>query len=77
MKFWAKVFKVLGYIWLCLAAAFLLFRLGGVWINEGFSAVQDLLSPYNVLNFIFTAILIAPGLGLLTLSEKLKNKSQS
>jgi hypothetical protein len=77
MKFWAKVFKVLGHIWLCLAAAFLFFRIGGVWINEGFSAVQDLLSPYNILNFIFTAFIIAPGLGLLTLSEKLKNKSQS
>ena len=76
MKFWAKFLKVLGQIWLFLAATFLFFRIGEVWINEGFSAVQDLLSPYNILNFIFTVVIIAPGLGLLSLSEKLKNKSQ-
>ena len=77
MKFLAKVTKVFGYILICLAGAFLSFRTGVVWINEGFSAVQDLLSPYNIVNFIFTVSILAPGYGLLILSEKLKNKSQS
>ena len=75
MKFLAKVIKVFGYILICLAGVFLSFRTGVVWYNEGFSAVQDLLSPYNFVNFLFTIAILSPGAGLLILSEKLKNKS--
>lgn len=75
MKFWATVSKVLGYIWLVLAGLLILAGIVGVWMKEGFSGVQELLSPFNVVNYIVTIITLAPGIGLLILSEKLKKQS--
>lgn len=77
MKFWAIVCKVLGYIWLVLAGLLILVGIAGVWMKEGFSGVQDLLSPFNVANYIVTIITLAPGIGLLMLSNKLQDKARS
>jgi hypothetical protein len=77
MKFWAIVCKVLGYIWLVLAGLLILVGIAGVWMKEGFSGVQDLLSPFNVVNYIVTIVTLAPGIGLLMLSDKLQDKARS
>ena len=74
MKFWIFTSKVLGYIWLLLAGILILMGIGGVWMKEGFSGVQDLLSPFNVVNWLVTVATLAPGIGLLMLSEKLQSK---
>lgn len=76
MKFWETTCKVLGYIWLVLAGLLILAGIMGVWMKDGFSGVQYLLSPFNVANYIVTAITLAPGIGLLTLSDKLRSKAQ-
>lgn len=75
MKFWATTCEVIGYIWLVLAGLLIFAGIIGVWMNEGFSGVQDLLSPFNVENYIVTAITLAPGIGLLMLSDKLQSKA--
>lgn len=75
MNFWATVSKVIGYIWLVLAGLLILASIIGVWMKEGFSGVQDILSPFNVLNWLVTVATLAPGIGLIMLSEKLRNKS--
>jgi len=77
MKFWASTFKVIGYICLVLASLLILSGIIGVWEKDGFSGVQDLLSPFNVLNYIVTAITLAPGIGLLMFSYRLQNKVHS
>lgn len=74
MKFWATVSKVIGYIWLVLACLLILVGIVGVWMKQGFSGVQDLLTPFNVINGVVTLITLAPGIGLLMLSEKLQRK---
>lgn len=77
MKVWIVLLKVFGYIWLTAAVLLILAGIAGVWMKGGFSAVQELLSPFNVVNFVVTVITLAPGLGALTLAEKLKAKNQS
>ncbi|MGE3153691.1 MAG: hypothetical protein AB7G48_13255 [Nitrospiraceae bacterium] len=77
MKFWAITCKVLGYVWLVLAGLLILVGIVGVWMKEGFSGVQDLLSPFNVANYVVTIITLAPGIGLLMLSDKLQAKARS
>ena len=74
MNFWATVSKIIGYIWLVLAGPLILVGIYGVWMKEGFSGVQNLMSPFNVTNYIVMIITLAPGIGLLVLSEKLKTK---
>ncbi len=77
MKFWATYCKVLGYIWLVVTGILILVGIAGVWIKEGFSGVQDLLSPSNVVNYIAMAIALIPGIVLLKLSKSLQRKVQT
>jgi hypothetical protein len=72
MKYWAITCKVLGYVWLVLAGLLISVGIVGVWMKEGFPGVQDLLSPFNVTNYVLTIITLAPGIGLLILSDKLQ-----
>ena len=74
MKFWITTCKVLGYIWIIVALLFIFTGIVGVWMDEGFSGVQQLLSPFNIANWIVTVITLAPGMGLLMLSRKLQDK---
>ena len=67
--------KGFGYIWLTGAVLLILAGIAGTWMKGGFSAVQDLLSPFNVVNWVFTVITLAPGLGALAWAEKLKAKN--
>jgi hypothetical protein len=53
----------------------ILAAIAGTWMKGGFSAVQELLSPFNVVNWIVTVTTLAPGLGALAWAEKLKAKS--
>jgi len=65
MKVWIVLLKVFGYIWLTAAVLLILAGIAGTWMKGGFSAVQELLSPFNVVNWIVTVITLAPGLGAL------------
>lgn len=74
MKFLATFCKVLGYVWLIAAGIVIFIGIVGVWMNEGFSGVQQLLSPFNIANWLITVITLAPGIGLLFLSDKLRQR---
>jgi len=65
MKFWILVLKFFGYAWVTLAVVFIGAGIIGVWMNGGFSAVQELLSPFNITNWLVTAVTLAPGIGAL------------
>src|SRR3989442_5008155 len=75
MKVWIALLKVFGYIWLTAAVLLILAGIAGTWMKGGFSAVQDLLSPFNVVNWIVTVVTLAPCLGALAWAEKLKAQS--
>jgi len=77
MKTWAKVLKVLGYIWCILAIAIILVGTIGVLMSEGFSGIQRLLSPFNVINYIVMFIIILPGIGAIIWADKIKEKTSS
>ena len=64
MKAFAVITKVLGYVWLDLAGILIIAGIIGVFVQEGFSGVQALLSPFNIVNYIVTGITLAPGIGL-------------
>lgn len=65
----AKVCRFLGQAWLTLACLVMLLGYGMVWYKDGFSALQGMLSPFNVVNYVAVAVTLSPGLGLLALAE--------
>ena len=52
MKIWIAMLKVFGYVWLILGVIAVLIGVAGTWIKGGFSAVQELMSPVNVVNWV-------------------------
>ncbi len=74
MQFWATYCKVLGYVWLVATGLLILVGISNVWMKEGFSGVQDMLSLSNAVNYIAMAIAVIPGVVLLKLSENLRSK---
>ncbi len=77
MQFWATYCKVIGYIWLVVTGLLIVVGIGVVWMKEGLSGVQYLLSPSNVANYIAMAIALIPGIVLLKLSGSLQRKIQT
>ncbi len=77
MQFWATYCKVVGYVWLVATGLLILVGISNVWMKEGFSGVQDLLSPYNAVNYIAMVIVVVPGIVLLKLSENFQRKLQT
>jgi hypothetical protein len=77
MQFWATYCKVIGYIWLVVTGLLIVAGIGVVWMKEGFSGVQYLLSPSNVVNYIAMVIALIPGIILLKLSASLQRKVET
>lgn len=75
MKFWITILKIFGYIWLIAAVILILAGLYGIWMKDGFSGVQETLSPFNIINWIVTLITVAPGIGSIAWANKLKEKN--
>lgn len=74
MKVWIIVLKVFGYIWATLGVIAILIGIAGTWMKGGFSAVQELMSPFNVVNWVVMVITLAPGLGALAWAKNLAEK---
>ena len=74
MKVWIVLLKVFGYIWLTAVGLLILAGAAGTWREGGFSAVQELLSLFNIVNWLVTVITLAPGFGALTWAKKLKTR---
>ena len=74
MKIWIKVLKGFGYGWLTLAGVLIFIGIIGVWMKSGFSGVQELLSPFNIANWLVSIITLAPGIGAIMWAEKLQCK---
>jgi len=74
VKVWIVVLKVFGYLWVALAIIAILAGIAGTWMKGGFSAVLELLSPFNFVNWIVTVVTLAPGIGALAWSKSLAEK---
>ena len=74
MLTFAKIIHVIGVIYVWLAGLFILINMVIILVNEGWVKILEILSPFNVGNYIVTIITLAPGLGLVMWSDKIKKK---
>ena len=65
-----KIFKIAGYLWLIVASILILIGYIGVYIEKGWAGVEDLLNPFNIINYLIVFVTIYPGIWLLNLSKK-------
>jgi len=74
MLVFGKIIGVIGKVYLFLASLFIIVNLVFIFLNEGFGKIQEIMSPFNLSNFILTMITLSPGLGLMMWSDKIKKK---
>jgi len=72
--FWIKALRIFATVWFVLASALILIGILMIWVREGFGAVQQVLSPFNVLNFIVVFVMLLPGIGARLLAERLARR---
>ncbi|MDN5870774.1 MAG: hypothetical protein L0H73_08670 [Nitrococcus sp.] len=75
MKFLAILCKSLGYIWLLLSSKTVLVYMFMIWFRAKFIGIQDLVSTNCIAIYIVTVITVAPGVGLLVLSNYLTKRA--
>lgn len=72
--FWIKALRIFATVWFVLAGVLILIGVLMIWARDGFGAVQQVLSPFNVLNFIVTFVTLLPGLAARTLADRLAQR---
>jgi hypothetical protein len=70
MKGVVKVAKLFAILWLILGSLLIVVGLIGVWMKDGFWAMADLLSPFNVINYAAMIVTLAPGFIILSWVKK-------
>lgn len=70
----AKSVTILGWLLLIAGAGIILVGLAGIAMTDGLWAAIQILSPFNIANFIATVVTLAPGLLLITWGQKLRDK---
>lgn len=75
--FWIKALRIFATVWFVLAGAFILTGILMIWARDGFGAVQQVLSPFNVLNFIVTFVTLLPGIAARMLADRLAQRKGS
>jgi hypothetical protein len=74
MKILTKALRGLGYLLIVLGAALVVAGLVGIWMKDGFGAVQETFSPFNLVNNLFVALTFAPGMILVGISNWLEKR---
>ena len=66
--------KAVGCVWCTLVALVIVISIIGVWMSEGFSGVQRVMSPFDVWNFVAMAVIMAPGAAALYWADRIKER---
>jgi hypothetical protein len=71
------VIKLLGYVLLISGIGAIAIGYIGIVMKDGFGALMDILSPFNVWNYISVIVTLAPGILLLMWSNRIDRKRNS
>lgn len=71
-----KVLRGFTKVWFVLAGLFIVGNLVLVWYFEGFSKMQEIMSPFNIVNFVVVLITLAPGIATHMLAKRLEAKKR-
>lgn len=72
----AKLAKWLGNGWIACATILILLSYIEILYFDGWGKLQEIANPFNLWNFVAIVVALAPGLGLLKVSEYLEQRSR-
>ena len=72
-----RVLRIFAKVWAVLVAAIVLIGYIGILVNEGFGRLQQVMSPFNIVNYVVILLALSPAIGAWVLADKLEKKSSS
>lgn len=70
----ARLVLFLGWVVLLAGIGLVVVALVGIALRDGIWAALWMLSPFNVINFIVTALTLAPGLAIIAVGQRLAQR---
>lgn len=70
----SKVLQVVGVAWLIVAGLVIVLGYGMVLWQQGFWALAEMLSPWNIINYVVVMVTLAPGVAILMVADRMKAK---
>lgn len=64
-------------MWFVLAGLLIFASTLMIWYKDGFGRVQEIFSPFNLINFIAVMITLAPGLAARILADRLEQRRRA
>ena len=71
MKLFATILRWFGRIWCAIAVVAVAVSYLFIFLNDGWAALAEIISPWNFWNIIAVIIAFAPGVGAIMLADKL------
>jgi hypothetical protein len=65
-----KTIRIIANIYLTLAGAVILFGYASIWYFSGFTKLMEIISPFNLINWIAVVVTLAPGIALRAWADK-------
>ncbi len=75
MRILGKAFKILGYIFLIIGCIIIVIGYIGILLKDGFGELREVMSPFNISNFIAVILTLSPAAILYFLGEYFINKA--
>lgn len=72
-----KLLRAFATAWFVLASLLIFVSTAMIWYTDGFGRVQEIFSPFNVINSIAVMVTLAPGIGARILAERLESLCQT
>lgn len=72
-----KVLRIVGLVWCYAVAAIIVACIVVIARRDGLGAAIDVLSPFNVANFIVTVVSLAPGLLCLWGADRMQQRRRT
>ena len=73
----SKIVKVLAVVWLVIAVGAIAIGYASILYFEGWTALQEIVSPFNLANDLAVVISLAPAALLLKLSDWLARRART
>ncbi len=72
----ALIIRIIGYLWIVIAFIIMILGYIGIVYEHGILELWDTLSPFNIGNVFLTIIILAPGLILIYIANRIEDRSQ-
>ncbi len=72
-----KLLRGFAVVWFLLAGFLIFASTLMIWYKDGFWRVQEIFSPFNVINYIAVMITLAPGIAARMLANRLEQRCRA